>query len=73
MGATQMRFWNVTSRILMGVKRVGGEGEIAVPTGGDSGRVSCVGCVWEDFDSREVRAHFTYGWVCRRVPWAPQC
>jgi hypothetical protein len=34
-GATQMRFWKVTSRILIGVKRVGGCGERAVPAVGD--------------------------------------
>lgn len=31
-GATKMRFWKVRERIVMGVKRVGGEGESAVPT-----------------------------------------
>lgn len=30
-----MRFWNVTSRILRGVKRVGGFSLSAVPAGGD--------------------------------------
>lgn len=33
-GATHMRFWNVTSRILRGVKSVGGLGESALPAGG---------------------------------------
>lgn len=31
-----MRFWKVTSRILRGVKRVGGLGARAVPAGGHS-------------------------------------
>jgi hypothetical protein len=33
-GATQIRFWNVTLRILRGVKSVGGFLERAVPAGG---------------------------------------
>lgn len=31
---THIRFWNVTERIVRGVKSVGGFGESAVPAGG---------------------------------------